>query len=189
MTSVRTLNVNGQVYHLAIGPFESLVDVLRDKIGLTGTKKACGVGDCGACTVLVDGEPMNSCLLLAGTVENRAITTVEGLADDGELSPIQRSFVHEGAIQCGFCTPGMVLSANALVEKNPAPSVPEIKDALAGNLCRCTGYAKIREWRPGCNTRCPGDDRPVEDGRRGRFDSARRRGRQGDRPGSLHCRR
>ena len=143
MTSLRTLNVNGQAYRLAIEPFESLADVLRDKIGLTGTKKACGVGDCGACTVLIDGEPMNSCLLLACAVENRAITTVEGLADDGELSPIQRSFVHEGAIQCGFCTPGMVLSASALVDKNPNPSVPQIKDALAGNLCRCTGYASI----------------------------------------------
>ena len=132
MTSLLTLNVTGQAYRLAIEPLESLADVLRDKIGLTGTKKACGVGDCGACTVLVNGEPMNSCLLLAGAVEDCAITTVEGLADDGELSPIQRSFVHEGAIQCGFCTPGMVLSANALVEKNPDPSVAEIKDALAG---------------------------------------------------------
>jgi 4-hydroxybenzoyl-CoA reductase subunit alpha len=143
MTTVRTLNVNGQTYRLAVEPYETLLDVLREKLRLTGTKKGCNVGDCGACTVLVDGEPLNSCLLLAAEMEGRAITTVEGLAQDGELSPLQKAFVEEGAIQCGFCTPGMVMAATALLARNPTPTVEEAKDALAGNLCRCTGYAGI----------------------------------------------
>jgi 4-hydroxybenzoyl-CoA reductase subunit alpha len=128
---------------LAVEAYETLLDVLRDKLRLTGTKKGCNVGDCGACTVLVDGEPMNSCLLLAAEMEGKAITTVEGLAHNGELSPLQKSFIAEGAIQCGFCTSGMVLSATALLERNPKPTTPEIKEALAGNLCRCTGYGGI----------------------------------------------
>ncbi len=143
MTTLCTLNVNGQIHRLAVDPGETLLDALRDKLRLTGTKKGCNVGDCGACTVLVDGEAMNSCLLLAAEMEGKAITTIEGLARNGELSPIQQAFVHEGAIQCGFCTPGMVVSATALLNRDPAPSTDEIKEALAGNLCRCTGYAGI----------------------------------------------
>nr|CAI78850.1 4-hydroxybenzoyl-CoA reductase alpha/gamma subunit (hcrC/hcrA) [uncultured bacterium] len=143
MTTVPTLSVNGQHYRVAVDPGETLLDVLRDKLGLTGTKKGCNVGDCGACTVLVDGEPMNSCLLLASEMEGKAVTTIEGLAQNGELTPLQKAFVHEGGIQCGFCTPGMVVAATALLNKNPNPTADEIKDALAGNLCRCTGYTGI----------------------------------------------
>ena len=143
MTTLRTLNVNGQTYQLAVEAHETLLDVLREKLRLTGTKKGCNVGDCGACTVLVDGEPMNSCLLLATEMEGKSITTVEGLARDGHLTPLQKAFVAEGAIQCGYCTSGMVLSATALLARNPHPSPAEIKDALAGHLCRCTGYAGI----------------------------------------------
>ncbi len=143
MNVVRTLNVNGHDRVVAVGGSDTLLEVLRDRLNLTGTKKGCNVGDCGACTVLVDGEPMNSCLLLAAELEGKAITTVEGLADNGRLSPLQRSFIHEGAIQCGYCTPGMVTAATALLEGNPDPTDEEIKDALAGNLCRCTGYAGI----------------------------------------------
>jgi len=143
MTTLRTLNVNGQTYRLAVEPHETLLDVLREKLRLTGTKKGCNVGDCGACTVLVDGEPQNSCLLLASTMEGKAITTIEGVARNGELTLVQKAFISEGAIQCGYCTPGMVLAATALLARKPHPSTAEIKDALAGNLCRCTGYAGI----------------------------------------------
>ncbi|UCF34354.1 MAG: molybdopterin-dependent oxidoreductase, partial [Phycisphaerales bacterium] len=143
MVSPRRLQINGQTYTVAVEPRETLVEVLREKLRLTGTKKGCNVGDCGVCTVLVDGEAMNSCLLLAAEMEGKAITTIEGLAQDGELRPLQRAFVHEGGIQCGFCTSGMVLSATALLNKNPNPTADEIKEALAGNLCRCTGYAGI----------------------------------------------
>ena len=143
MAVSRDLLVNGNTYSVAIDPADTLLDVLRDKLRLTGTKKGCNVGDCGACTVLIDGQPSNSCLLLAAEMEGKSITTVEGLAKSGELSPIQKAFVHEGGIQCGFCTPGMVVTATALLEHNPRPTTDEIKDALAGNLCRCTGYAGI----------------------------------------------
>lgn len=142
MTS-RTLSINGQVYHVAVDSSETLLDVLRDKTGLTGTKKGCNVGDCGACLVLVDGVTMNSCLLLAVEMEGKSITTIEGVAANGKLTPVQQAFVEEGAIQCGFCTPGMVLSATALLDENPHPSRDEIKSALSGNLCRCTGYTGI----------------------------------------------
>ena len=143
MFTARTFTINGQKYDVAIEDRETLVDVLRDRLHLTGTKKGCDSGDCGACTVLIDGEPLNSCLLLASTVDGRSITTIEGLARNGELTPLQKSFVAEGGLQCGYCTPGMVLSATALLERNPEPSADEIKDALAGNLCRCTGYTGI----------------------------------------------
>jgi 4-hydroxybenzoyl-CoA reductase subunit alpha len=143
MMTTTTLTVNGQDYPVAVGPADTLLDVLRDKLHLTGTKKGCNVGDCGACTVLVDGAPMNSCLLLAADMDGRKITTVEGLARDGELSPVQKAFVNEGAIQCGYCTPGAVVAATALLEKNPDPTTDQIKEALSGNLCRCTGYAGI----------------------------------------------
>ncbi len=137
------LQVNGQPYHTLVDPGDTLLDALRLKLGLTGTKKGCNVGDCGACTVLVDGEPMNSCLLLAAEMEGKEITTIEGLAENGRLSAMQRAFVEEGGIQCGFCTPGTVISATALIRKNPDPTDEEIKTALSGNLCRCTGYGGI----------------------------------------------
>ncbi|MCK4341384.1 MAG: molybdopterin-dependent oxidoreductase [Phycisphaerae bacterium] len=150
MAVVRKLTINGNTHTVAVEPSDTLLDVLRDKLHLTGTKKGCNVGDCGACSVLVDGEAMNSCLLLAAEMESKAITTIEGLAcvtsgDDGaaQLTPLQKAFVHEGGIQCGFCTPGMVISATALLNKNPDPSTEEIKEALSGNLCRCTGYTGI----------------------------------------------
>jgi len=139
----RTLTVNGREHTVAVDGCDTLLDVLRDTLGLTGTKKGCNMGDCGACTVLVDGEPMNGCLLLAAEMEGKAITTVEGLAQDGHPTPLQKSFVHEGGIQCGFCTPGMVLTASALLDGNPDPTEEEIKEALAGNMCRCTGYTGI----------------------------------------------
>ena len=143
MNVLCTLNVNGHDHQVAVGTGTTLLDVLRDTLRLTGTKKGCNVGDCGACTVLVDGEPMNSCLLLAAELEGGSITTVEGLAQDGQLTPLQESFVREGGIQCGYCTPGMVTSATALLRRSPDPTDDEIKEALAGNLCRCTGYIGI----------------------------------------------
>ena len=143
MTTTRTLTVNGRPFVVAMAGGETLLEVLRETLGLTGTKKGCNLGDCGACTVLVDGEPMNSCLVLAHEVEGKEVTTIEGLAHNGELTPIQKAFIHEGAIQCGYCTPGMIVSSTALLNKNPRPSVEEIKDGLAGNLCRCTGYSGI----------------------------------------------
>ncbi len=143
MSSVATFWVNGQERAVVVEPYDTLVDVLRDKLRLTGTKKGCGVGDCGVCTVLIDGCPMNACLMLAAEVADRKITTIEGVAVDGQLTPLQKSFVNEGGIQCGYCTPGMVLSATALLDQRPHPGAEEIKDALAGNLCRCTGYSGI----------------------------------------------
>ena len=135
--------VNGQTYEVIIEPHMLLVDVLRDSLGLTGTKYACGAGDCGACTVLIDGKPSLSCLTLAITARDKSILTVEGLAQGGELHPIQQAFVETGAIQCGFCTPGMTLSVKALLDEEPEPTRDEIGNAIAGNLCRCTGYVKI----------------------------------------------
>jgi carbon-monoxide dehydrogenase small subunit len=120
----------------------TLVDMLRDVIGLTGTKKGCEEGECGACTVMLDGDPVNSCLTLAGEVEGREVLTVEGIARDGALHPIQKKFIEKWAFQCGYCTPGMVMSAKALLDKNPNPTELEVREAIAGNLCRCTGYAK-----------------------------------------------
>ena len=143
MKTARTLLVNGTAHTVAVSADETLLEVLREKLNLTGTKTGCNVGDCGACTVLVDGESMNACLLLACEQEGKAITTVEGLAQGGEPTPLQNSFVHEGGIQCGYCTPGMVVSATSLLEKNPDPTDDEIKQALAGNICRCTGYTGI----------------------------------------------
>ena len=135
--------VNGKSYEVIIEPNMLLIDVLRDKLGLTGTKYACGTGDCGACTVLVDGKPALSCLTLAVTVKNKNILTIEGLAKGTTLHPIQQAFIDHGAVQCGFCTPGMILSAKALLDEKPTPTREDIKVALAGNLCRCTGYIKI----------------------------------------------
>lgn len=140
---IAVFNVNGSDHEVIVEPHVLLIDVLREKLGLTGTKYACGAGDCGACTVLIDGQPSFSCLTLAVTAIGKSIVTIEGLADGAELHPIQRAFIEQGAIQCGFCTPGMVLSAKALLDENPEPTREEIKSALAGNLCRCTGYVKI----------------------------------------------
>jgi carbon-monoxide dehydrogenase small subunit len=137
--------INGRSYEVLIEPHMLLVDVLREKIGLTGTKYACGTWDCGACTVLVDRKPVLSCLTLAVTARDKSILTIEGVAEGTTLHPIQQAFVDSGAVQCGFCTPGMVLSAKALLEENPNPTWDEIKEGLAGNLCRCTGYIKIVE--------------------------------------------
>jgi carbon-monoxide dehydrogenase small subunit len=137
------LSVNGEAMTLAVEPHLTLLEVLRDTLGLTGTKEGCGTGDCGACTVLLDGQPVNSCLLLAVEAEGSEVITVEGLTDDGNLHPVQMALVAHGGVQCGFCTPGVVLSSVALLKHNPRPTEAEIRDALAGNLCRCTGYDKI----------------------------------------------
>lgn len=139
------LNVNGEVYRVAALDGATLLDALRDRLHLTGTKKGCNRGVCGACTVLVNGEPQNSCLLLAAACQGKNITTIEGLAQKGRLHPLQRSFINHGAVQCGYCSPGMLLSAYALIQKNPSPTQEEIKTALSGNLCRCTGYVRIIE--------------------------------------------
>ena len=138
-----TLKVNGESYDLMIAPYRTLLDVLREEIQLTGTKKGCDVGDCGACTVLLNGQPVNSCLVLAATAQDAEIMTIEGLAQNGKLHPLQEAFVKEGAVQCGFCTPGILISLKALLDKNPAPTMEEVKTAMAGNLCRCTGYSKM----------------------------------------------
>ena len=140
---IATFVVNGQEREVIIEPHMLLIDVLRDKLELTGTKYSCGAGDCGACTVLIDGKPSFSCLTLAVTARGKSILTIEGVADGNELHPIQQAFVDQGAIQCGFCTPGMILATKALLDENPDPTRDEIKTALAGNLCRCTGYVKI----------------------------------------------
>jgi len=135
--------VNGQTVSLPVSPQRLLVDVLREDLGLTGTKKGCGSGDCGACTVLLERRPVNSCLVFAWEVNGKEVTTIEGLNQAGELHPLQSAFVEYGAIQCGYCTPGMILTAKALLDENPHPSEEEVKQAIAGNICRCTGYYKI----------------------------------------------
>lgn len=145
MKTPATFLVNGRPYELAIEPHYLLIEVLRDHLGLTGTKHSCGVGNCGACTVLVEGEPVLACLTLALDVRDKPILTIEGMAEDGVLHPLQQAFIDYGAIQCGFCTPGMIMSAKALLDKNPSPSEGEVREALAGNICRCTGYVKIVE--------------------------------------------
>jgi aerobic carbon-monoxide dehydrogenase small subunit len=138
-----TLKVNEESYEIMIAPYRTLLDVLREEIHLTGSKKGCDVGDCGACTVLLDGKPVNACLVVAATAEGCEITTIEGLAQDGKLHPLQQAFVKEGAVQCGFCTAGTLMSLKALFDRNSSPSMDEVKIAIAGNLCRCTGYTKI----------------------------------------------
>ena len=145
MKQLIQLHVNGESYELAVEPQATLLDVLREHLGMTGTKEACGTGECGSCTVLLDGKPILSCLALALDCQGRDIITIEGLARGEELSPVQQAFQDCGAIQCGFCTPGMVLSTTALLHNNPHPTEAEIRKALEGNLCRCTGYNKIIE--------------------------------------------
>ncbi len=138
-----TFTLNDQTVSVAVDAKELLVDTLRERFGLTGTKKACGTGDCGACTVLIDGKAVRSCILLTATVAGKKVLTIEGLGDEEHIHPIQQAFVDVGAVQCGYCTPGMILTAKALLDKNPKPSADEIREAISGNLCRCTGYTKI----------------------------------------------
>jgi aerobic carbon-monoxide dehydrogenase small subunit len=139
------LKINGEVAEVAVEPKTTLLHVLREDLGLAGTKEGCALGDCGACTVLLDGKPVASCLTLAVEVREREVLTIEGLNKDGELHPLQRAFIDHFAVQCGFCTPGMILSAKALLDRNPHPSEEEVRHAISGNLCRCTGYVKIVE--------------------------------------------
>jgi aerobic carbon-monoxide dehydrogenase small subunit len=145
MKKMITLTVNGRVHDLAIPVNRTLTQVLRENLKLTGTKQGCSVGDCGSCTVLLDGRPVNSCLVLAVEAEGHTIQTIEGLAEDGRLHPVQEAFVDQGGIQCGFCSPGMILTSKALLDRNPSPTEKEIREAISGNLCRCTGYQKIVE--------------------------------------------
>jgi carbon-monoxide dehydrogenase small subunit len=140
-----SLTVNGELYELEIPAQRTLLDVIRDDLGLTGTKQGCGNGECGACTVLLDGEPVNACLVLALQADGRSVTTIEGVSKAGALDPIQEAFIAKGAIQCGFCTPGMILSVIALLNRSSRPDEMEIREALTGNFCRCTGYQKIVE--------------------------------------------
>ncbi|MBI5486053.1 MAG: (2Fe-2S)-binding protein [Deltaproteobacteria bacterium] len=137
------LTVNGDPHRVSVRPNRTLLDVLREELGLTGTKRGCDQGECGACTVHLDGRAVNACLVLAIDADGSEVTTIEGLARRGELHPLQRAFVEEGAIQCGYCTPGMILQAAALLRRNPTPTSKQIREGMAGNLCRCTGYAKI----------------------------------------------
>ena len=140
-----TLTVNGSSECLEVPDHLTLLQMLRDRLALTGTKNGCEAGECGACTVLVDGEPINACLMLAVEADGREVVTVEGLAAEGGLTPLQQAFIDRNAIQCGFCTPGMLMSATALLARSPRPTEEEIREALLGNLCRCTGYVRIIE--------------------------------------------
>ncbi len=137
------LKINGREYEIVSGPGTTLLDVLRYELRLTGTKEGCGTGSCGSCTVLVDGKAINSCLVIVGEVEGKEITTIEGLSRQGKLHPLQQAFINEGAVQCGFCTPGILLTAKAFLDSNSHPTESQIRQAIAGNLCRCTGYDKI----------------------------------------------
>ena len=138
-----SLHVNGEDFDLYTAPHRTLLEVLRDELGLTGTKEGCGTGDCGACTVIMDGRAVISCLVLAPEAAGRQITTIESLASDGRLHPIQQAFIDHAAAQCGYCTPGIIMSIKALLDTNPSPTLEEVRVGIAGNLCRCTGYAKI----------------------------------------------
>jgi aerobic carbon-monoxide dehydrogenase small subunit len=139
------IKVNGTDCDLTVRPHATLLEVLREDLGLIGTKEGCGEGECGACTVIIDGVAANSCIILAAEAEGKEITTIEGLAQQGTLHPIQEAFVEIGGLQCGFCTPGMILSTKVLLDQNPNPTEEEIKKGLEGNFCRCTGYTKIIE--------------------------------------------
>jgi len=144
MTTI-TLNVNGVEHEVEVAPHHTLLEVLREKLGCTEVKNSCNQGECGACTVLVDGKAVSSCLTLAMQVDGKEITTARGLAKDGKLHPLQEKFIEHGAVQCGYCTPGMLLSAKALLGENPHPSEEEVRVAISGNICRCTGYQQIVE--------------------------------------------
>jgi len=143
----RTINfiLNGKPTQVEVPPHWTLLRLLREKLGLTGTKEGCGIGECGACTVLLDGMPVNACLVLAPKAEGREVQTVEGLGSEKSLHPLQKSFIDHGAVQCGFCTPGILMSSKALLEKIPYPNREEVKEAISGHLCRCTGYHQIME--------------------------------------------
>jgi carbon-monoxide dehydrogenase small subunit len=162
-----TVNVNGAMECLDVPSNMTLLQMLREKLALTGTKNGCEAGECGACTVLLDGEPVNSCMVLAVETDGRAVLTVEGLAPEGQLSALQAAFVEHNAIQCGFCTPGMLMTATALLKRNSHPTEQEIKQALVGNLCRCTGYVRIVDAvQAAAGPRFREDDRGgVQDGR------------------------
>jgi carbon-monoxide dehydrogenase small subunit len=143
MKKLIKLSVNNEEREILVEPRQTLIDALRYGLGLTGTKEGCGNGNCGSCTVLLDGQAVNSCLVFAVEAEGKEITTIEGLAQKGQLHPLQRAFINEGALQCGFCTPGVILTAKALLDINPHPTETEVRKGIAGNLCRCTGYDKI----------------------------------------------
>lgn len=138
-----SFKVNGVPYVREVKSSQTLLELLRNELGLSGTKEGCGTGECGACTVLLDGKPVNSCLMLAIDAEGREVTTVEGLEKEGKLHPLQEAFVEEGAVQCGFCTAGMLMAAKGLLEENPHPTEEQIRRGISGNLCRCTGYVRI----------------------------------------------
>jgi carbon-monoxide dehydrogenase small subunit len=138
-----SLRVNGKTYQLTTFPNRNLLEVLREDLNLTGVKNGCEAGECGACTVLMDGEAVNACLVLIGQADGHSIETIEGLEKNGQAHPLQTAFIEAGAVQCGFCTPGMIMAAKGLLDHNPAPTESEIRSALSGNLCRCTGYTKI----------------------------------------------
>jgi len=144
------MTVNEKQYELAVKPNQTLLDILRQELGLTGAKRGCELGDCGACTVIMNGKPVNSCLILALEANNAVVETIEGLETEEGLHPVQQAFVEKGAIQCGFCSPGMILSSKHLLEHNQNPTEGEIREAIAGNLCRCTGYQKIIEAIQSC---------------------------------------
>ena len=144
MTTI-TLNVNDQNYEVEVAPYNTLRDVLREKLGFTDVKNGCSEGECGSCTVLVDSKPVASCLMLAAQAQDKRITTARGLATGGKLHPLQGKFIEYGAVQCGYCTPGMLLVAQALLDKNPNPTEEEVRTAISGNICRCTGYQQIVE--------------------------------------------
>ena len=145
MKHIISFTLNGELTEAMVEDNVTLLDFIRDTLDLTGTKKGCEEGECGACTVMIDGKPVNSCLVLAREIAGRELLTIEGLAENGKLSPLQQAFIDKWALQCGYCTPGMIMSAKALLDVNPNPTEYEIRDAIAGNLCRCTGYAKIVE--------------------------------------------
>jgi len=145
MKEIIALNVNGELKEVMVAHRTTLLEVLREQLGLTGVKDSCGTGDCGVCTVLMDGKAVSACLILAVRAKGKRIETIEGLSQEGELHPLQKAFIDTGAVQCGYCAPGMILSSKALLEEKPHPTVPEIQKALEGNLCRCTGYNKIIE--------------------------------------------
>jgi carbon-monoxide dehydrogenase small subunit len=156
MKDLVTCTVNGEERTVLADPRDTLLDLLRDRLGLTGTKEGCSNGNCGTCTVLMDGAPVNACLMLAKEAPGHSIVTIEGLADGSGLHPIQQALIDVGGTQCGFCTPGIVMSAKALLDANPSPSEAEIRHAIAGNLCRCTGYGKIVEAVAQAATAAPG---------------------------------
>lgn len=140
-----TLTVNGKSHKLSVPPWRTLLEVIREDLGLTGTKEGCSLGECGACTIIMDGKTVNSCLVLATEADGKQITTIEGLAEGDKLHPVQQAFIENGGLQCGFCTPGMIMSAKVLLDENRSPTKEEIRRGIAGNLCRCTGYTKIIE--------------------------------------------